>query len=70
MVGESFAIGRGKENAVQIEDPSVSTLHARLDYRDGTYIRNGTEPIHKPQLLMDSDSIRLGRVSLSLRRKE
>lgn len=69
-IGEFFALGRESESPLQIEDPFVSTRHARIELRaqgyflrdlrsrNGTYL-NGT-PVMEAQLAC-GDRIRIGR---------
>lgn len=68
----STEIGRAAGNLIQIEDETVSALHARLLYQGGQWwiedlaSRNGTEvngiPVVEPMVVTYGDEIRFGRV--------
>lgn len=69
-----WTFGRSKENAVQIDDPMASRIHAQLEIHQNVYYfvdlnsRNGTlindAPISKPQLLNHGDRIGIGNTVL------
>lgn len=71
LAGETF-IGRGSGNDIQIEDPFISTEHARIIVEEDRTIfidlgsTNGTringEDVRTPLTLFDGDVIQLGRV--------
>src|SRR5215213_3763665 len=76
LTDDVVTIGRVSDNAIQIEDASVSSHHAELSLRDGTYIlkdlgsTNGTrlngEPV-EPEVemrLTPGDRILFGSISI------
>lgn len=82
--GHTFAIrgtatiGRGPDNAILLGDPFVSTNHAVLTYRDGSWwladldARNGTwinaERVKGESRLAPGDVVTIGQVKLKLAR--
>ncbi len=82
--GHSFAIrgtatiGRGADNAIVLGDPFVSTNHAILTYREGSWwladldARNGTwvnsERVKGETRVRQGDVVTLGQVKLKLAR--
>jgi pSer/pThr/pTyr-binding forkhead associated (FHA) protein len=69
-----ICLGRAKRNDIRIEDPSVSSLHARLeetsdgDYdivdlnsRNGTFINRERVPSGSSKRLSDGDCVRVGK---------
>jgi len=72
LAEELITIGRGAENQIQLEDPSVSGRHAQLQARGDSYelqdlqSTNGTQvngkAIAAPVLLRVGDQIRFGKV--------
>lgn len=72
QVRASTEIGRAAGNLIQIDDETVSAMHARLLYQGGQWwiedlaSRNGTEvngiPVVEPMVVTYGDEIRFGRV--------
>lgn len=71
LAEDVITVGRSPENAIQIDDPSVSGRHARLEMVDGEYhlkdleSTNGTRVNGQPIqsiLLRQGDRIRVGKV--------
>ncbi len=71
LAEDVITLGRSPENAIQIDDPSVSGRHARLEIAEGEYhlkdleSTNGTRVNGQPIqsiLLRPGDRIRLGKV--------
>src|SRR6267143_5166220 len=71
LVDEAITIGRGPDNAIVVNDPSISTHHAQLVLVDGTYrlrdlgSTNGTRVDGKPlteAVLRFDDRIQFGAV--------
>jgi len=81
--GESFALaevnllGRAGDNTVAIDDPTVSSHHARLTFRSGQWIledlgsRNGTRvngmDLEGVLVVTHGDNLQVGEVLLGLR---
>ncbi len=71
-------IGHGDENTIVLEDPAVSTRHARLERRGGKFYlfdllsEHGTylngKKLLRPREISDFDELRMGRTSLIFRR--
>jgi WD40 repeat protein len=74
MMGSSITIGRAADNAIVLDDNTVSRHHARLELQGNTYVltdldsANGTwvngRRISEPVPLQANDSIRFGNVSV------
>ena len=73
LIDDDYTIGRLTSNAIAINDPSVSSRHARiartmegfviedLKSRNGTFV-NGERVNEGKRLLVDNDLVRLGKV--------
>lgn len=78
---QRLSVGRTKENDLQIDDPSVSKIHAALVLNsdkqlmvadtgstNGTFINDGRIAYGKAVLIKDTDKLRIGTVSVALTR--
>ncbi len=71
-----LTIGRTQENALVLDDDSVSRIHARISFHDGRFLvedlhsKNGTwlngAVLAAPTPLCDGDHLRLGEVELQV----
>lgn len=71
-------VGRAADNAIRLDDETVSSHHARIFYHGGQWwledlaSRNGTDvndmPVEEPLVVAYGDEIRFGRVHLRLER--
>ncbi len=74
--GTELTIGRTPENALVLDDDSVSRAHARISFHDGQFLvedlhsKNGTwlngAALAAPTPLCDGDHLRLGAVDLQV----
>ncbi|MEQ1859791.1 MAG: FHA domain-containing protein [Chthoniobacteraceae bacterium] len=74
LAEESITIGRSPDNTLQIEDPSVSSHHASLVFKDDDYVLRDVGSTNGSRLngkdlatdtdyrLQDGDTLRLGKV--------
>lgn len=72
--GRSVSIGRKKGNNIIIDNPAISSSHAKLDYLEEGFLlsdlrsKNGTmvngEPVDTSRWLKDGDVISIGRYML------
>jgi pSer/pThr/pTyr-binding forkhead associated (FHA) protein len=73
MLGKDVDIGRAVRNSIVINDPYMSTRHARFSFKDGKYfiedlgstngtLVNGKYVKNITQPLKDGDKIRIGQV--------
>lgn len=78
---QRLSVGRTKENDLQIDDPSVSKIHAALVLNsdkqlmvadtgstNGTFINDGRIAYGKAILINDTDKLRIGTVNVRLTR--
>jgi signal transduction histidine kinase len=42
----SYSIGRARQNDIALNEPSISKLHARLDYQDGRFFVEDADSLH------------------------
>ena len=79
LAEDKITVGRLADNALQIDDASVSSHHAELIHQDGSYLlrdldsTNGTfvndEPVAEI-LLKPGDEVRFGRISAIYKEEE
>jgi pSer/pThr/pTyr-binding forkhead associated (FHA) protein len=77
-LGKTLQIGRGQSADIRLTDTYVSTAHARIANRNGTWVvedlgsTNGTylnqRRVTGPATLSPGDRIRVGKTTLELRR--
>lgn len=82
--GNRFTLGRQKGNGrdhIQIGEPTVSRVHAAMEYADGQWLlsnRSETNPVHlngapvsdhQPRTLGDGDRIDMGQVAFIFRQR-
>jgi hypothetical protein len=75
LIEERYGIGRDPSNGVALNEPSVSSFHARITRAPKGFLiedvksRNGTfvngDAVKEPRLLVDADVIRVGKVLLT-----